>query len=92
MAVANGEKMENNRNRETRLVTVGFRIPEQDQSEIERIANLLHVRQSEVIRWIFDVGWSQKERIVRAKAGALLSFLGERLPEKGESNDNESSK
>jgi len=65
-----------------RLVTVGFRIPQSRAKEVEEMANLLHVKPSAIFRWIFDTGWIQKDRIVREKAAALLSVLGESLPDR----------
>lgn len=65
-----------------RLVNLGLRIPKSKYDEVHRLSDLLHVKPSEVARWIFDDGWKHKNALIRAKASVLLSVLGEDLPTK----------
>jgi len=70
------------KSREDKLVTLGLRVSKSKLDEINRLSSLLHVKPSEIGRWIFDSGWLQKDQIIREKASVLLAVLGETLPEK----------
>jgi len=70
-----------------RLVNLGLRIPESKYTEVRRLSALLHVKPSEVARWIFDDGWKHKNAIIRSKASILLSVLGESLPSKSPTDE-----
>jgi len=67
-----------------RLLTLGLRVSKSKIEEINQLSLLLHVKPSEIGRWIFDAGWVQKDRIIREKASVLLAVLGETLPPKSQ--------
>jgi hypothetical protein len=75
-----------NKTKRDRLLTLGLRIPKSKLEEINQLSSLLHVKPSEIARWIFDAGWVQKDKIIREKASALLAVLGETLPPKSKTD------
>jgi hypothetical protein len=89
---ANNDEMLTLVTKKERLVNLGLRIPEDKYDEVHRLSALLHVKPSEVARWIFDDGWKHKNAIIRSKASVLLSVLGESLPAKSLTGESEEEK